>query len=80
MAAAMEDTTFAKLRKFGRAVRAERRARGWSQEDFAERCELHRTYVGHIERAEANVSFENIVKVARALRLSVAELCDRAGV
>jgi transcriptional regulator with XRE-family HTH domain len=76
----MPEPAIAKLKKFGRAVRAARVAQGWSQEQFAERCDLHRTYVGHIERAEANVSFENITKVARALGLTITELCRRAGI
>lgn len=72
-------TTYAQLKKFGRFVRAERLALKLSQEDFAERCDLHRTYIGHIERAEANVSFENILKVARGLRVRPSALWVRAG-
>lgn len=48
-------------------VRARRKALGLSQEAFADRAGLHRTYVGAIERAERNVSLDNIDKLARAL-------------
>ncbi len=55
-------------------VRRVRKAAGLSQEAFAEACDLHRTYVGAIERAERNVSLDNIEKMARALGLAGWEL------
>ena len=45
-----------------------------SQEAFADLCGLDRTYVGGIERGERNVALVNIEKIARALKLSLAEL------
>jgi transcriptional regulator with XRE-family HTH domain len=45
-----------------------------SQEDLAEVAGLHRNYVGGIERGERNVGLDNIHKLARALRVDVAEL------
>ena len=50
-------------------VRAQRKAAGFSQEGFADACGLHRTYVGAIERAERNVSLDNIERMALALKL-----------
>jgi len=55
-------------------VRRLRRARGLSQEAFADECGLHRTYVGAIERAERNVSVDNIERMATALRVEGWEL------
>lgn len=60
---------------FGRTVRHLRSERlGISQEKFAERCGLHRTYVGDIERGERNVSLDNIVKIAHGLGVSPSRL------
>lgn len=62
------------LEQFGRRVRELRTQRGWSQEQFADECGLHRTYVGGIERGERNVSLVNIHRIAQALSIPVAEL------
>ena len=55
-------------------VRRLRKAQGFSQEGFADACGLHRTYVGAIERAERNVSIDNIERMARALAIPCHEL------
>jgi len=56
------------LRKvLAEAVRAERRRQGLSQEALADRAELHRTFVGFVERAETNISLDNLEKIARGL-------------
>lgn len=57
------------LVKFGDKVRKERTRRGLSQEQLAELAGVHRTYIGMIERAEKNITLENIEKVAKALEL-----------
>jgi len=59
---------------FGARVRALRTEKGWSQEDFAFECGLHRTYIGAVERGERNVSLENIKKIADTFRIDIAEL------
>lgn len=61
-------------RMFGQRVRQLRKQRGYSQEGFADECDLHRTYVGGIERGERNVSLENIYKISQALKIHVSEL------
>lgn len=61
-------------RLFGENVRRQRRARGWSQEQFAERSGMHRTFVGSIERGEANVTLATVEKAAAALGVSPASL------
>lgn len=60
--------------RFGRAIRGRRYKLGVSQEEFADLCELDRTYIGGIERGERNVSLINIQKIAKALRVSLSEL------
>ena len=61
---------------FGKAVRALREVRGYSQEELAERAGLHRNYVGGVERGERNVALENIVKLAGALSVRTKDLFD----
>jgi transcriptional regulator with XRE-family HTH domain len=60
--------------RFGRALRRQRQKLGVSQEAFADMCQLDRTYIGGIERGERNVALVNIEKIAKTLRLSVAQL------
>jgi transcriptional regulator with XRE-family HTH domain len=62
------------LPRFGRRVRDLRVKAGFSQEAFAEACDMDRTYMGGIERGERNVSLRNINRIARALRIPLAEL------
>lgn len=62
----------------GHAIRALRRPAGLSQDELAQRCGLHRTYVGGIERGERNPSFANLVKIARALQVRPSELLAQA--
>ncbi|MBI3354048.1 MAG: helix-turn-helix transcriptional regulator [Nitrospirae bacterium] len=62
------------LIKFGNKVRKHRKLLDLSQEELAERAELHRTYIGMIERAEKNITLENIEKIAKALDLTVDSL------
>jgi transcriptional regulator with XRE-family HTH domain len=60
--------------KFGDRVRQLRHRLGISQEEFADRCGLHRTYVGGIERGERNPSLVNIGRIADALGVPMVEL------
>jgi transcriptional regulator with XRE-family HTH domain len=60
--------------RFGKAVRNRRQKLGVSQEEFADMCELDRTYVGGVERGERNLSLINIEKIALAFRVPLSEL------
>lgn len=59
------------LLKFGENVREERLKQNLSQEELASRAGVHRTYIGMIERAEKNITLENIKKISKALNLQI---------
>lgn len=59
---------------FGTSVKAWRKQLGFSQEELAERADLHRTYVSDVERGARNLSLESMTRLAQALRISVAAL------
>jgi transcriptional regulator with XRE-family HTH domain len=60
--------------RFGKAVRKRRHKLKVSQEEFADICNLDRTYIGGIERGERNVALVNLEKIAKALKISLPEL------
>ena len=62
------------LEKFGEKVREERHRLGLSQEELASRAGVHRTYIGMIERAEKNITLENIEKIASALKITLPDI------
>jgi transcriptional regulator with XRE-family HTH domain len=62
------------LINFGEKVREIRKGKGLSQEELAHKADLHRTYIGMIERAEKNITLLNIEKVANALEVNIKEL------
>jgi transcriptional regulator with XRE-family HTH domain len=61
---------------FGKRLRELRVQRKLSQEKLAELADLHRNYVGGIERGERNVALVNIVKLANALAVRPAKLIE----
>lgn len=62
------------LRTFAKNVKALRREKGWTQEELARRADLHRTYIGSIERLERNVSLLNVERIAKALKVEARDL------
>ena len=62
------------LQALGQRIRELRTERGYSQEAFADKCGVHRTFMGTVERGESNLSFQNIAKVATALGITLSTL------
>lgn len=58
-------------------VRGFRYAKRLSQEELAERCGLHRTYIGSVERGERNVTLSTLETLALALDVSIIELLSK---
>lgn len=61
------------LRRLGQNLRVAREAKGWSQEELALQCGVHRTYVGSVERGEYNVTILTLKKFTDALDISFAK-------
>lgn len=66
------------LAQLGAAIRRARKSAGIAQEALAHAAEIERSYFGAIERGEVNLTFMNLVKVSRELKISVAELLGDA--
>ena len=64
------------LQIFGDNVRRERLKRKLSQEELANVADLHRTYIGMIERAEKNITLLNAEKIAEALNIKITQLLE----
>lgn len=64
-------------RAFGRRVRELRQARGYSQEELAERSGLHRTYISSLERGQRNVGIDNVRVLAESLGVPTADLFEQ---
>lgn len=64
------------LIKFGDKVREVRTQKGLSQEQLAHLADVHRTYIGMIERAEKNITLISIEKIANALDVKIKDLLD----
>jgi len=61
---------------FGQSVRKHRDAKGFSQEVLAEKADLDRTYISDIERGMRNPGIKNVVRIAKALGISLSQLTN----
>lgn len=67
------------VRVFGANLRKYRNELGLSQEKFAEKCGLHRTYISDVERFQRSIALENIQKIADALEIETYKLFIEKG-
>ena len=68
----MQAPNYRKL--LGQRIQKLRDQMGWSQEEFAAKCDINRSYMGRIERGELNLTLETVQKVAKGLNESVSAL------
>jgi transcriptional regulator with XRE-family HTH domain len=60
--------------KTGARIRKLRKNKGWSQEKLALEANLHRAYIGQIERGEKNIGLRNLEKIAKTLGLKLKDM------
>jgi transcriptional regulator with XRE-family HTH domain len=63
----------------GSTIRAVRKERGYTQESFAAKAEIDRSYYGAIERGEFNLTVNKVLQITDGLGLTAADLFERAG-
>jgi transcriptional regulator with XRE-family HTH domain len=63
--------------RFAANLKEQRLAKGLSQEDLADLCGLHRTYVGSVERGERNISIDNMERLALSLDVPLEKLVGK---
>jgi len=61
-------------KRVGLKIRRLREQKGWSQEFLADEADLHRAYIGQIERGEKNIGLANLEVIAKALNVSLEKL------
>lgn len=66
------------LQRLGQALRARRSALGFSQESFADKIEMHRTYYSAIERGEKNITVSMLERVSNGLGVKPSALMAEA--
>jgi transcriptional regulator with XRE-family HTH domain len=61
-------------KKIGLRIRSFREGRGLTQDELGAIADMHRAYVGHVERGEKNITVENLEKIAKALHVDIKDL------
>ncbi len=64
-------------KRVGINIRKYRNKKGWNQEQLAFEADLHRAYIGHIERGEKNIGLVNLEKIAKALNIGLNDLLKK---
>ena len=63
--------------RLGQRLKSYRLHLGLSQEKLAELADCHPTYIGQLERGEKNATIESVLKLSKALNVSLSELFDK---
>jgi transcriptional regulator with XRE-family HTH domain len=58
----------------GVRIRDLRLKNGWSQEEFADVCGLHRSHMGEIERGETNLTLGTLLVISKKLQVTISAL------
>ena len=61
-------------KQVGLNIKKYRKRKGWSQERLAQEAEMHRAYIGQIERGEKNIGLSNLDKISDALKIKIRNL------
>lgn len=64
------------LQELGAVIRCRRKAMKLSQEKLAELADVHRTYIGAVERGEQNICFVNLCRIAASLNVPLSEMLE----
>lgn len=67
-------TTPTLAKQIGDRLRELRMARDWSQEEFADNCEIHRSHMGEIERGEVDIEIPTLAKIAKGLGMTAGQI------
>jgi transcriptional regulator with XRE-family HTH domain len=65
--------------RIGSAIRTRREAQGYSQESYADKIRMHRTYYSAIERGELNITIDTLESVCKGLSVRMWEVMKEAG-
>ncbi|HEX9048551.1 MAG TPA: helix-turn-helix transcriptional regulator, partial [Verrucomicrobiae bacterium] len=63
-------------RILGERIRVLRKEAGFTQEQLAEKSDLHHNFIGEVERANMEISLTSMIKIAKALKVKVRDLVD----
>jgi len=58
----------------GSRIRELRTKKGWSQEEFADHCGIHRSHMGEIERGETNLTLSTLLVITHKLEITISSL------
>lgn len=74
---AMSKSSYSLNKIFADNLRKKRKEKNLSQEELADLCELHRTYIGSVERGERNITLSTLERIADSLNIDVCELLTK---